>query len=582
MGKAIIILALFLATVSAGASTSAYQSHAGCHNAAIKRVASPDGSLVVHLYYRDCTSISYTAAMMRTRPSLFLPDGDHVCYLVTLRGRLKIEAVWLDAKHVLISSPDRLSWDLGISSQQDACNDVKISYDLNVEEAPPEELSDPMLVAELREAVDLAAPCLADRHHPQHPEYFYREIEAGGHREALSLLLTNLYDYRCPVSRRAYSLMSRGVAALKIEREWLEQLRPRVTTSRRAEKIISDIRREAAAARARVRRRPPDPPGAPPPRLFGAWLDNRRVFIDSAARLVIEPRVEGEIEEFSDGMVKISAPLENLAANTERGYLDSAGKVAIPPQFERASDFHEGLAYVETKMWLDGPIGFIDKTGKIVIPLLRQSDEPRFSEGLAAVLLETGYGFIDKTGRAVIEGRYSYAGDFSEGLAWVHTRDDKAGFIDKTGRFVIGPADFKLTDDSNFSEGLAMVRVKGGAVYVDKSGRVRIGPVPYDARRFSGGLARVGVTGKYGYMDRTGRVVIRPRYELALDFSEGLAVVEVRGKGYGYIDAKGRVVIGPGFDAAWSFVDGIARVSTKERGVGYINKQGRYVWGPFH
>ena len=582
MDKALRTLALLLAITGAGVSVSAYQSHAGCRNTIIKRVASPDGSLVVHLYHRDCTSISYTAAMMRTRPTWLLSEGDEVCHLVTLRGRLKIEAVWQDAKHVLISSPDRLSWDLGISSQQDACNDIKISYDLNVEEAPPEELSDPRLVAALREAVDLAAPCLADRHHPEHPEYFYRTIEDGGHREALSLLLTNLYDYRCPVSSRAYSLMRRAVPALRIEREELEQLRPQVTTLRRAEKVISDIRREAAAARSRIRRRPPDPAGAPSPRLFGTWLDNKRVFIDSAARVVIEPQFEGDIEEFSDGMAKISARLRNPGHNTQYGYIDSSGKVAIPPQFERASDFHEGLAYVETKMWLDGPIGFIDKTGKIVLPLLRQLDVPRFSEGLAAVLLETGYGFIDRTGGTVIEGRYSYAGDFSEGLAWVHTRDDKAGFIDKTGRFVIGPADYGLSDDSNFSEGLAMVRMKGGAGYIDRSGRVRIGPKPYNAHRFSGGMARVGVNGKDGYIDRSGRMVIRPQYDLALDFSEGLAVVEVRGRGYGYIDTKGRIVIGPGFDGAWDFIEGIARVRTKERGVGYVNKQGRYVWGPFH
>ena len=86
MGKAIIILALLLAIGGAGVSVWAYQSHAGCRDTLIKRVASPDGSLVVHLYYRDCTSISYTAAMMRTRPTLFRPDGDHVCYLVTLRA----------------------------------------------------------------------------------------------------------------------------------------------------------------------------------------------------------------------------------------------------------------------------------------------------------------------------------------------------------------------------------------------------------------------------------------------------------------------------------------------------------------
>ena len=39
----------------------------------IKRVPSPDGSLVVHLYYRDCTPASYTAAINNyyVPPALF-------------------------------------------------------------------------------------------------------------------------------------------------------------------------------------------------------------------------------------------------------------------------------------------------------------------------------------------------------------------------------------------------------------------------------------------------------------------------------------------------------------------------------
>jgi len=56
----------------------------------------------------------------------------------------------------------------------------------------------------------------------------------------------------------------------------------------------------------------------------------------------------------------------------------------------------------------------LDKAGRIVIPLARQPDIPRFSEGLAAVKLATGYGFIDREGRVRIEPQFSNAGDFSE------------------------------------------------------------------------------------------------------------------------------------------------------------------------
>lgn len=597
--KAVGALILGLALAAGVLFTEASAAHPQCRDTFIKRVASPDGKLAVYLYYRDCTSANYTWAQVRTQPTATFADGDEVCHLVTLRGRLKtIEAVWKDDKHIHISSPDRLAWDLGISSQHESCNDIKVSYDLNVEPAPPEVSDDPRVEAAIRKAIELSGPCLTEREGPGSLDLYYCRLDGCEHSSAVSLLLMHLYDSRCPVSKEAYALLKFAGRALEVEREELEQVRPQVTTARRAALTIARTRREAEAARARIRRRPPG--GETPQRLFSVDLDYKEGFIDSAAQLVIEPQFVETTEDFSDGMAKIAAP-SGLGQNTKYGYIDATGRLAIPPRFERASDFHDGLAWVEESMWLDGPRGFIDKTGRIVIPFREQSDVPRFSEGLAAVGFGAeaqtpgGYGFIDKTGRTVIDPRFTYAGDFSEGLAWVHVGDNRAnlingvnfldekgGFIDKTGKFVIGPGDYGLSDDSNFSEGLAAVRIGGKWAYIDRTGRVRIRPRSGGLHPFSDGMARIDIKGKAGYIDRTGRLRIPPRYDIATDFSEGLAVVEVRGRGYGYIDKAGRLVIGPGFDHADRFIDGMARVYTRERGVGYVDKKGSYVWGPFH
>ena len=56
-----------------------------------------------------------------------------------------------------------------------------------------------------------------------------------------------------------------------------------------------------------------------------------------------------------------------------------------------------------------------------------------FSEGFAEVKLNGKYGFIDKTGREVIPCKYEAAGEFSEGLAAVKL-NGKYGFIDKKGK----------------------------------------------------------------------------------------------------------------------------------------------------
>ena len=575
-------LLLCLAPAVLGATAPARAAGLQCSDTFIKRVPSPGGRLAVYFYYRDCIDVSYTWAQLRTAPTHEQPDGEEVCPIATLRGRLKtIEALWKDDHHVEIASPDLLAWDLGISSQQDSCKDVQITYDLNVEPAPPDVSGDPRVEAAIRRAFNLSAPCLAAREYPEVMEMFYCRLEGCEHRSAVSLLLMHLYDYRCPVPEEAYRLLVMAGRALEVDPEEWEQVRPQVVSARRAARVLARQRREAEAARERIRRRPQGTEPAAPERLYSVALDYKTGFIDGQARLAIEPQTLDRRGEFSDGMLMVAGP-SGPAENTRYGYIDAAGRLAIPPRFERASDFHEGLAYVEEKMWLEGPIGFIDETGRLVIPLRRQSDVPRFSEGLAAVGLDGGYGFIDKTGKVVIEPRFSYAGDFSEGLAWVHTRDDKAGYIDKTGRFVIGPGDFKLTDDSNFSEGLAAVRMRGGVGYIDRTGRVRIPPRFQRGRPFSGGMARVGVGGREGYIDRTGRLRVPARYDIARDFSEGLAAVEVRGRGYGYIDRAGRLVIGPGFYHAADFSSGMARVYTRERGTGYVDRRGRYVWGPFN
>ena len=72
-----------------------------------------------------------------------------------------------------------------------------------------------------------------------------------------------------------------------------------------------------------------------------------------------------------------------------------------------------------------------------------------FSDGLARVVLNGKYGFIDKTGRVVIPLKYDWVGDFFKGVAKVNLNRN-FGYIDKTGKEVI-PCIFDgaIYDDNN-------------------------------------------------------------------------------------------------------------------------------------
>ncbi|MBE9577584.1 WG repeat-containing protein [Moraxella sp. K1664] len=89
------------------------------------------------------------------------------------------------------------------------------------------------------------------------------------------------------------------------------------------------------------------------------------------------------------------------------------------------------------------------------------------SEGLASVEQNGKWGFIDNTGKVVIPVQYDYVGYFSEGLATVK-QNGKFGFIDKTGKVVI-PVQY---DNAwVFENGKAEVSLNGEFFYIDKTGK---------------------------------------------------------------------------------------------------------------
>ncbi|MBA3971225.1 MAG: WG repeat-containing protein [Bacteroidetes bacterium] len=95
------------------------------------------------------------------------------------------------------------------------------------------------------------------------------------------------------------------------------------------------------------------------------------------------------------------------------GFINKTGKVVLPAQFEYAEKFWEGLAVVKQ----GGKRGFIDQTGKLVIPAqYDQKIDGYFSEGLACVKQGSKYFYIDKTGKTVLEPKCDHAYKFSEGM----------------------------------------------------------------------------------------------------------------------------------------------------------------------
>jgi hypothetical protein len=216
----------------------------------------------------------------------------------------------------------------------------------------------------------------------------------------------------------------------------------------------------------------------------------------------------------------------------------------VRPDYDVVQPFEEGLAGVKIgEVW-----GFIDSSGKVVIPP-RFADGSHFSEGLAAVREANGlYGYIDASGRYLIRPAYSVAGDFVDGLAPASADGTKFGYIDKSGAWAVKPAYY---DAEHFSEGFALIHFPGGqGVERQAFGhKCRYGSVI--SSRFKGGgkdsMVPLSYQGggfveatKKAFIDKQGKPIVYSQYEDARSFEDGLAAVKIGGK-WGYLAAAAAV-----------------------------------------
>jgi hypothetical protein len=222
----------------------------------------------------------------------------------------------------------------------------------------------------------------------------------------------------------------------------------------------------------------------------GNYRKNNKIgFIDSNLNIVTDCKFDEFQSIFVDG--EWNTDYEELKILGKWGiYNGRTGEEMIPPQYDRLSmGCNENLIWAEK----DGKVGFIDLSGKIIIPFAYENASD-FSEGLAYVVkLGQGGrpqgGFIDKSGKVIIPFQYTAWNDseFSEGLAKMGVSrnggsfPDIYGFIDKTGKFVIEP---KFEDvNSDFKYGYSVVKYRGSYGVINKSGEFIV-PNLYDDYSF--------------------------------------------------------------------------------------------------
>lgn len=240
---------------------------------------------------------------------------------------------------------------------------------------------------------------------------------------------------------------------------------------------------------------------------------------------------------FNDGFVAVKI-------GEKWGFLNTDGKLAIPAVYDKVTIFNDGFAACQKGEKFYAVDGNAAEYQVDVVGIVDLND---FNEGLASFKTEGGQvGFVDGTGKVVIPAKFESAGDFRGGLAWAKVAGGTVGFIDKNGAWVLEP---KFEAAKNFDPETGLARVKNGDkwAYVNKTGDILNIKDAEGYDDFYCGLAKGKRGGKFGFFDAKGDWVILPQFDGARDFKNGHASVR-KGELWGIIDKTGKWVVEPKFE----------------------------------
>ena len=292
-------------------------------------------------------------------------------------------------------------------------------------------------------------------------------------------------------------------------------------------------------------------------------------FADTLGNVVTKPQ-EGLCGDFHEGL-----------AYTHRitkqgyfcGYINKQGKMVIPLKYKDAGNFINGFAKVSTDFWKQG---MINTKGEEIIPCMYPSVDVIGKNGLHKVTDTIGnIGCFNESGEMVYPCEYSNIAFLKNGNIYFAKRG-KGKFIRTTKNDTIWLNQYREID-FNMNDTLAKVRNDQNLYGLIDMNGIEVIPCEY---RFLGYFNNEGwsefnaIDGTAGWIHYSGKKITMD-LDRKQNFSEGLASIRKKGENlYGYINTDGDIVIPPRFLHANPFTCGFAYVCTQQHDWVYIDKQG--------
>ena len=258
--------------------------------------------------------------------------------------------------------------------------------------------------------------------------------------------------------------------------------------------------------------------------------DDKLGFIDLKGNVVIDCKFGDDW--YTAGYNSFSCGRALVHKDKELCFIDTSGNVVIK-NFEKASPFYQDLAPVE----INGKKCFINKAGEIAIDCSKYDSVGYFSDGLAGVRIGRKYGFIDKTGKEVlpldydIEEGFGFVDEFEDGLAIV-CKNGKYGLIDTNGNEI---SECKYKRVGNGVGDVDTLELDGKKYFINRKKKELVECGNINVGSFREGIALAHNGRGYGHIDIEGNVVVPfGKYKKAFSFSEGMGLV-VNENGWGYV-----------------------------------------------
>jgi hypothetical protein len=260
------------------------------------------------------------------------------------------------------------------------------------------------------------------------------------------------------------------------------------------------------------------------------------------------------------------------------------GNWLVEPKYQQAEPLRDGLA----RVWLNGKIGYLDRTGNPAI-------EPMFTKvgwftpaGRASAEWDGIHGVIDKSGAWVFQTDYqqidaavTFGHDRHASFGWQFKQADRWGLLDLDGHVVLAadfdqplqqcadgrlvayknkesfyfkadgsplqPPDGRLVNASCSSVPPFVLKIGDKFGLVD-AGAVPLTPMQFDAVVSGPGVDNVKIDGKWGRIGSDGHWLFEPKFDY-LSGGVDIFVASIDGR-RGFMRSDGTWLVEPKFDAA--------------------------------